>query len=451
MMYNLESMEAVDVHKLMVSCTRGYAHYHKNRQTEPIVKEVLAVTDGKWEKAVRWWVSNCIRTKRRSAKGFTVSLRPAGYTANVQGIGYRGVKSLLALLESRAFIHVYKGYVEEWKVENGKRVPEKVVKSVVVLRERAIRMVGGVDASNKEWDEVEEQDFVVIRDRETKKPKSTKGVGGLKEERNRMKQINQHLAKSEITFDGVPIADVIYSRIFSDTKEMGGRLYAFGGGVQTIPADIRLSSLEIDGEPVVELDYSAIHPNICYQMLYTQDGLDVLEVTGEDFSPYSADLSFVEVDEELKAEWESLTGRKCNPLRELAKRAILISMNSKDRHSAVSGLAHKIVQDRKRDVKDQLFYPLKKVSAPMVCDALQEHNDVIGQHFFSDTGILLQKIDSDIMLEIVSTMIQKGHTVLCYHDSAIVKQSAEEDLYQAMKDAWVTVLGDDKFCKIERK
>ena len=284
MIYKMESMEAVDVSKLLVSCTRGYTHYHKTKQTEPLVKQILTMTGGKWEKAVRWWVSNCIRTKKRNAVGFTVSLRPKGYSGNVQGIGFRGVKGLLDFLEKKAFIHIYIGYVAEWKVEGGRRVPERVVKSVVVLRERSLELMEKVDMTSKEWDDIEEKDFVVIRDRETKEPKSTKGVRGLKQERERMKQFNQHLSKSEITFDGQPIADVMYSRIFSDNMERGGRLYAFGGGVQTLPSDIRLSSLKIDGEPVVELDYSAIHPNICYQMLYTQDGLNVREIMGDDFS-----------------------------------------------------------------------------------------------------------------------------------------------------------------------
>lgn len=452
MIYKLQAMEDTEVSKLMASCTRGYTHYHKNKHTEPLVQSMLELTDNKWEKAVRWWVSNCLRTIRRNAKGFTVSLRPAGYSGNVQGIGYRGVKSLIDMLEKRAFIHIYSGYVSEWKLDNGKLVADRAVKSVIVLRDRAINLMNSIEISSKGWDDIEEQDFVVIRDRESRKPKSTKGVRGIKKERERMKQINEHLINSEITFDGEPIADVMYSRIFTDNLDSGGRLYAFGGGVQTIPSGIRRSSLRIGGEKVVELDFSAIHPNILYQKMYTGDNLDVREIMGEDFCPYEADLSFIEVDEGMKKEWEKLTGKKCNPIRNLAKLAVLIGMNAKDKQSAVASLAYKIRSDRRKDIVDQMFYPIVgNVSAPKVCDALQYHNDVIGHYFFSDTGILLQKLDSDIMLEIVSTMLQKGHTVLCYHDSAIVKESAEEDLYKAMRDAWVDVLGDDTFCKIEKK
>lgn len=48
-------------------------------------------------------------------------------------------------------------------------------------------------------------------------------------------------------------------------------------------------------------------------------------------------------------------------------------------------------------------------------------------------------------------MIQKGHTILGYHDSALVKQSAAIDLKEAMIGAWKRVLGDDTYCKIEEK
>ena len=84
-------------------------------------------------------------------------------------------------------------------------------------------------------------------------------------------------------------------------------------------------------------------------------------------------------------------------------------------------------------------------------DAVQEHNDWIAEKFFSDQGVFLQNTDSKIMMEVVDTMIQKGYTILTYHDSAIVKSSGEDDLRDAMLQAWKTVLGDTTFCKIDKK
>lgn len=452
MIYDLEKMEELHIHKISVSCVRSYVYYHESKYYQNIVREILKLTDGKWEKAVRWWVSNTARALRSKACGFTISLKSTSYNGSKQGIGFRGVKGLLEFLESRAFIHIYKGYVKTWKIEGGKRVPETSVPSCLTFRERTLSMWEGENTSLNLWRELEEGELVQIRDRATKKELPTRGHSGVKETRDKMKTLNTFLSKSNITFDGVPIADVMYKRVFSGDMTFGGRLYAIGGGVQLIPQNLRRSALEIDGEPVVELDYSAIHPNICYQMMYNKDGFSVYDVLGEDFSPYGADLSFLTVDGGLKAEWEKLTGNEHNPLRNLAKLAILISMNSRDKGDAVSGLSNKIMQDRKKPVADQLFYAISsEIKSRLVCEAVQDHNDFIREYFFADAGMALQNVDSNIMLDIVDSMIQKGHAILCYHDSALVKESAEQDLYEAMWNAWKNVLGDTTFCKIERK
>lgn len=452
MIYNLEAMEEMDVCKLSMSCVNSYVFYHDSRYYQGVVQEMLKLTGGRWEKAVKWWVSNSARAVEHKAKGFIVSLRQDPYTNSKQGIGFRGVKGLLEFLEEKAFIHIYKGYVAEWKEEGVKRIPEKTVPSYLVLRERSLRLWDGVKHPKNLWKELDEQEIVQVRDRKTKDELPTRGRKGVKEERVRMQSINDFLSKSEITFDGEPIADVMYKRVFSGDMTFGGRLYAIGGGVQTLPQDIRRSALRIDGETVVELDYSAIHPNICYQMMYNKEGFSVYDVMGDDFSPYAADLSFINVDQSLREEWEKLTGENHDPIRNLAKLAILISMNSESKESAVAGLSNKIRNDRKKPIEDQLFYAINEsIPCRKVCEAVQEHNDFIREHFFSDAGIVLQKIDSDIMLDIVGSMIQKGHTVLCYHDSAIVKESAGQDLHDAMWNAWKNVLGDTKFCKVERK
>ncbi|MNF89925.1 hypothetical protein D3C84_724730 [compost metagenome] len=281
---------------------------------------------------------------------------------------------------------------------------------------------------------------------------STKGKVGVKEVRKEMIGYNDSLQGADITFRGEPIADVQYKRVFLDSLHVAGRVYAQGGGVQLLPQHLRSEELKIDGEPVVELDFSAIHPNICYQLLYSGDGFNVRDAKGEDFSPYGADLSFISVNQKLKEEIEKQTGKDHNPLRQLAKLAILIGMNSVDKQSALGAMSSKILADRKKPKMEQDFYAItESIPVGKILDAIQEHNDFIGKKFFSDQGVFLQNIDSKIMMEIIGTMIQKGHTVLAYHDSCVVKASAENDLKEAMYTGWKEVLGDTTFCKVDKK
>ncbi|MCY1435890.1 hypothetical protein D9M71_519980 [compost metagenome] len=128
-------------------------------------------------------------------------------------------------------------------------------------------------------------------------------------------------------------------------------------------------------------------------------------------------------------------------------------MNSNDKNSAAWTLGNKVKIDRAQNsIEDQEFYAMVgNIDYSSVLEAVQSHNDFISEHFFSDAGITLQNIDSKIMMRIVGAMGAKGHTVLAYHDSCLVKASVEEDLREAMFLAWETVLGDTTFCKVDKK
>lgn len=445
-------MTEQQMYSINLQCVRSYIYYHESKYYKKLVDQMLEHTNNKWVEAVRWWVSNSARCITKRANGFVFSLRAESYSKSKQGIGYRKVKSLVDFLESKGYIDIYKGYVKSYKMEKGKLVADYVVPSCMIFRDRTKEMWTGVNTSYNLWKELEDNDLAIIRNRETKELLPSRGHKGFKSIKSEVKSMNELLSGCEITFDGKPIADVAYRRIFSGDLESGGRLYTLGGGVQLLPQNIRASSLKIDGEPVVELDYSCIHPNICYQLMYNTDGFSIYDVMGKDFSPYDADLSFLKVDGKLKREWEKRTGKTHNPVRQLAKLAILIGMNSNDMNSAAWTLGNKVKLDRSKPIEDQEFYALVgQTDYSSVLIAVQQHNDFISDSFFSDAGIMLQSIDSKIMMRIVGAMGAKGHSVLAYHDSCLVKASAEKDLWEAMYSAWEAVLGDKTFCKVDKK
>lgn len=455
MIYDLSKMEENDVYAINLSCYHSYIYYHKTRKLEPIVQKMLSATNHRWEEAVRWWVTNTARALRKGASGYVFSLTSNSYSKSVQKIGYRKVKAFVDFLEKRGYIDIYKGFVVQWRTEDGKRVPEETIPSCMIFRKRTLELWDGLVLDFNLWTAQEESDLAIVRDRVTKETLSNSGRRGMKEIKEEVKRLNSRLEGADITFNDRPIVDVAYRRIFTGDLDNGGRLYTIGGGVQLLPQQIRKEYLKIDGEPVVELDYSCIHPNICYQMMYNQDGFSVYDVFGQDFSPYGADLGFLKVDQEAKEQWEKLTGKKHDPVRTLAKLAILIGMNSNDKNGAAWTLSGKVAQDRKKtNIADQDFYALVSANSTdcvRVLEAVQRHNDFIEERFFSDAGVMLQSIDSKIMMRIVGAMGELGHDVLAYHDSVLVKESAEDDLYEAMVAAWEDVLGDTTFCKVEKK
>lgn len=445
-------MKESEVYTLNLSCVRSYIYYHESKYYKRVVDQLLEHTRYKWEEAVRWFVSNSARAFNSKASGLIISLDKNTYTANKQGIGYRKVKSLIDFLETNSYIDLYRGYVKSWKNNKGKPCPDESLPSCIVFRKRMVELWKGVNTSVDVWRTFEENELAVIRNRETKELMPTRGYKGFKDIKKEVREMNDNLKGADITFEGKPIADVAYRRIFSGGLDKGGRLYTLGGGVQLLPQHVRASSLRIDGERVVELDYSSLHPNICYQRMFNDDGFSVYGVMGSDFSPYGADLSFVTVDNNLKNQWENLTGEEHKPLRSLAKLAILIGMNADNMADAAWTLGDKVRADRSKPIQQQDYYAIVgSVDYSKVLESVRDHNDFIRDSFFNDGGIHIQNIDSKIMMNIVGRMGEKGHTILCYHDSALVKESAKDDLYNAMIQAWKDVLGDTTFCKVEQK
>lgn len=454
MRYKLRDMEVMERRQIDMSCATTYPYYHVGvKKHEGVYNEILGQIKGKHKKAVLWFVSNAMRSIRHKAGGMKVGLHPTHYTGNDMGIKWTGVKSVLDMLEQKGYINIYAGYVEQWKRENGKTVPEYCISSCVVFRPRLYNLcIDGVDEMEIDglWIGVESTSSIVVRNRDTKEDLPLNGFRGVVTERERMKVINNSLKESNIKFNGENIANVAYKRVYLDSMSIAGRLYADGGGVQVLPQRLRNEYLTIDDEPVIELDYHSIHPSICYQHLL-EDGVNVYDVFGKDFSPYGADISFVKIDQEIIDEQTRLRGGKpYNPLRQLVKMALMIGINAKDEQSAVGAMSSEIWQDKSRTEKEYIGV-IGSVPCKRILQAVKTHNGLIENAFFTDRGVYFQHTDSEIMMLVVEKMIQKGYSILCYHDSAIVKESGGQDLYDAMREAWVEVLGDDTFCRIDKK
>ena len=448
MIYDLEKMKELDRYAIILSCSNSYLYYHESSYYTPVYDALIQHTRGKWDKAVKWFVSNSARCLRLRGDGFIVSLNPNYYSGNKMQIGFRGVNDFLRWAEEKSYINIYKGYVEDWGMEDGKRVAKKTVATRIILRPRAKELWTGIEIPNMEK-ELDYKSCVVVRDRTTKEDVQIDDIY-LEGDRKFMTNYNESLQERTITFRGKNICVPQYTRTYTGSLDITGRLYVQGGGVQLMPQDIRKDHLKIEGESVVELDYSAMHPMLCLQVLSKTE--PVVDILGVGFDPYAADLSFVSVDNKKRREMERKIRKKYNPLRNLAKLAILIGMNSPDYPNALSALTNKINEDRKKPLKQQKFYSIDgTVPVGRVFEALQNHNDLIRDVFFADKGVVLQKYDSDIMMRVIEIVLQSGNSILCYHDSALVKESAKEILRDAMRTAWKEILGDDTFCKIEEK
>jgi hypothetical protein len=182
----------------------------------------------------------------------------------------------------------------------------------------------------------------------------------------------------------------------------GGRLYT--GWWINAPKALR-SRITIDGSPTMELDYSGYHIN----MLYHERGLECVG--------YPYDLpDFVAYEKE--------NGLSPGTLRPCAKvyTNALINCKQGGRPSNVTVDADVVVPAGIRPVE--------------IIRMIEQRHDAIKDAFRSNAGLRLQRIDSDIAMEVITTAMVKGGVVLPVHDSFIAKKENKNHLKNLMDSAY---------------
>ena len=83
-------------------------------------------------------------------------------------------------------------------------------------------------------------------------------------------------------------------------------------------------------------------------------------------------------------------------------------------------------------------------------DRLKAAHPVIGNFFCSGTGLYLQRIDAQIMRDVLVGLSERNIPCLPVHDSAIVQYFREADLRREMQLAYCKMF-PGFYCGIERK
>jgi len=199
-------------------------------------------------------------------------------------------------------------------------------------------------------------------------------------------------------------------RVFNFDFNHGGRF--FGSDWQRLNSSKR-QLIKIDNSPVIELDFKSLHPT----MLYALKGIQ-LEGDAYKLEEYSSKI------------------------RDFLKMVMLIRINTEsDVHAirAIQGLINKRKIEKPSEVNS-----LKKL-----IQAFMEKHGPIRDLFDNDTGLKLQRLDSDICEAVLMEFYEKDIPVLSVHDSFIVGKDYESELLQAMESAFVNKF--NKKCDISKK
>ena len=190
-------------------------------------------------------------------------------------------------------------------------------------------------------------------------------------------------------------------RVFTDSLKLGGRYY--GASWQMFSENLR-KHLFINGYPVVEWDFSGLH----LRMLYHLEGMDY---PGD---PYA------------------FGSRQERPYLKLVS---LLMINKKTRQGLLRAM-------KKTFAANQLEVPPDEQIERMVARFNSAHHR-INRYFCSDIGLRLQYLDSQITSDILDYFLEREIPVLPIHDSYIVAEQYEEELYEVMREKYRDRMGFD--------
>lgn len=198
-------------------------------------------------------------------------------------------------------------------------------------------------------------------------------------------------------------------RQFSENEGWGGRLY--GHYVQLLPSEVR-KKMMIDGEPVVESDYSSMQ----LRLLYASAGKSL---------PSMSDLY-------IHPKYEQTEGDSREHHRDQMKMVLTHSVGCRTRDETVWSLQHKLrkMGTKKAEEAAQRNYDL----------FWSMHEDVCPHDAEEAAWTWLQRVESDIALRVLSKLMDQGIAAIPVHDSFIVKGRFEGQLDQAMKEAFDEVM-----------
>lgn len=209
-----------------------------------------------------------------------------------------------------------------------------------------------------------------------------------------------------VAYGSMPI-DPYLHRVFNGSMSLGGRFY--GSAHQTMKKQYR-QRITIDGEPTVELDYSALHPSL---LLWRTGGA-------------------------LSADPYTEIAGKAGITRELVKALLLRLINSENVSDFCRVVTSSGNESKKAEAEagraDEWFIPDVPTGykgADFV-EAVEAAFPTLTGSFGGTIGLELQGIDSKLMADLLAECLSAGIVALPVHDSVIVPQSRADDAREIM-------------------
>jgi hypothetical protein len=248
-------------------------------------------------------------------------------------------------------------------------------------------------------------------------------------------RLNRLLRKTRVRINDEPMVAPQVRRIFNGDIEHGGRFYH---DLQNLPKADR-ANLEINGEPVTEKDYSALH----VYLLYMSEGIQY----PLDRDPYTAACQDPSERDTMKA----IALQVINDTSPEAAIAHLVARQHPDRIEAHERYRAELEDAHRNDTQPPQrpnclppgFAPLDPsidVEA-LVRRFIATHDRVA--HRFHEPGLALalQNMDARIAQSVILRCVDHGWPVLPVHDSFIAQSRHRDAIEGFMAEAYGEITG----------
>lgn len=300
------------------------------------------------------------------------------------------------------------------------------------------------------WKPVE---LVELRDRETKQLKEYRDTAKTHRIRDILKKANDINEKADIRYQDKIISPYLKA-IFTGKFTLYGRLHTVGSyeriHYQALSENER-KHLTIDGKPVVELDYSGLHPRLLYAMEGIQYDQDPYQAISNEpiHRPLLKKVLLILLNTKNGKWITTRNGRKYwRSGYQLAGNGVngLINSFGTNRSNIMEktleyiGFPNAFIDDFINEMEDEFIEVYKKTlkdefggsTGKYIINAFLKAHYPISHYFFQDTGLKVMNLDSRIAIDIINYFTKQNKNILAIHDSFIVKEKYKKELYEIM-------------------
>ena len=298
--------------------------------------------------------------------------------------------NLITVLRKHGFLEIKKGYKMERQARKTRIwASEKLLEYCPEFSTAVI------------YDPVE---LVILRDADGKL-KEYKDTAKTDRIRTILKKANAINGKADIRYGRYKLHPFLHA-IFKEKFTMGGRLYTRGyRHYQRFSGEER-QEITINGDPVIELDFSGMHPHL----LYAKEGIQFFG------DPYGI------VDDRPEA-------------RPFLKRILLFLLNAKDEITAEQASNYWLYNHHQ---EREALKEIGITRARPIINAFKISHKRIAHHFFNGkrTGMRIMNLDATIAVEIINSFAKQRKPILAIHDSFIVQEEFRDELNQTMQQTY---------------